>query len=558
MTKGIDGQTIDGISLSRINSLINKIKDHSYQPKPARRTYILKKNGKQRPLGIPSVDDKLVQEVVRMLLESIWDSIFMETSHGFRKNRSCHTALENIKNKYTGVKWFVEGDIKSFFDNIDHHVLVGLLRKRISDEYFIGLIWKFLKAGYMENWTFHGTYSGTPQGSILSPVLANIYLNELDNFMDEYKNNFNKGHKRKRNPEFRKLEGRKYWLKKKYARIWSSLSPDEKSKAKREIKAIEKAMMNTDYADPLDGQFKRVQYTRYADDFLVGVIGSKNDAEKLKSDIKEFLFRHLKLEMSDEKTLITNARKPARFLGYDIKIANNKTPVRNPQGNLVRVYDKRVKLYVPKEKWLKKLLDYKALKISYNSNHKEIWKSAHRKELINKTDIDILRQFNSEIRGLYNYYKMAHNVPVLHKFGYFMKYSMYKTYAAKYKTHISNIRHKFETNGIFCVKYSTKKGEKIHTLYNNGFRRVDYVKVENIDATPYVKPISIYSPAKRIRDGKCEICHTTDADIYIHHVRKLTTLTNNKMWENIMLSRNRKTLALCEKCHSNLHAGLLD
>ena len=147
MTAGSDGKTIDGMSMKRIEALIQKLKDFSYQPKPARRTYIPKANGKTRPLGIPSFDDKLVQEVVRMILESIYEPTFHVTSHGFRPKRSCHTALQYIKRNYTGVKWFVEGDIKGCFDNIDHHVLVQILRRRIADEHFIGLIWKFLKAG---------------------------------------------------------------------------------------------------------------------------------------------------------------------------------------------------------------------------------------------------------------------------------------------------------------------------------------------------------------------------------------------------------------------------
>lgn len=167
MTAGTDGKTIDGMGMKRIENLIEKLRDYSYQPKPARRTYIPKANGKMRPLGIPSFDDKLVQEVVRLILESIYEPTFCNTSHGFRPKRSCHTALQHIKRNYTGVKWFVEGDIKGCFDNIDHHVLVQILRRRITDEHFIGLIWKFLKAGYMENWVYHNTYSGTPQGSLI-------------------------------------------------------------------------------------------------------------------------------------------------------------------------------------------------------------------------------------------------------------------------------------------------------------------------------------------------------------------------------------------------------
>jgi group II intron reverse transcriptase/maturase len=190
MTAGADGKTIDAMSMVRIETLIASLKDHSYRPKPARRTYIQKKNGKTRPLGIPSFDDKLVQEIVRMELEAIYEPTFSNRSHGFRPNRSCHTALDQLQKTFSGVKWFIEGDIKGFFDNIDHAVLIGILRRRIHDEYFIALMWKFLKAGYLENWVYHKTYSGTPQGSVISPILSNIYLNELDRYMERYMEQF--------------------------------------------------------------------------------------------------------------------------------------------------------------------------------------------------------------------------------------------------------------------------------------------------------------------------------------------------------------------------------
>lgn len=187
MTKGLDDKTLSGISCDRINNIISSLKNHSYKPTPVRREYIPKKNGKKRPLGIPSADDKLVQEIVRRMLEQIYEPVFSKYSHGFRPYRSCHTALIQIQKTFTGVKWFVEGDIKGCFDNIDHHVPIRILRKRIKDEYLLSLIWKFLKAGYVDSNIFYNTYSGSAQGSIISPIPANIYLNELDMFIDNYK-----------------------------------------------------------------------------------------------------------------------------------------------------------------------------------------------------------------------------------------------------------------------------------------------------------------------------------------------------------------------------------
>ena len=223
MTPGVDGNSLDGMSSARIQRIIKALKDRSYQPKPARRTYIDKKNStKKRPLGIPSADDKLVQEVIKLLLESIYEPTFSANSHGFRPKRSCHTALMQIQRTFKGVRWFVEGDIKACFDSFDHQVLIDLLRRRIKDEAFIGLIWKFLKAGYMEQWTFHTTYSGTPQGSGMSPVLANIYLSELDDFVEKYKQEFDRGSSihRRANPEYDYLHGKMQRIRKRNAAVW--------------------------------------------------------------------------------------------------------------------------------------------------------------------------------------------------------------------------------------------------------------------------------------------------------------------------------------------------
>ena len=179
MTKGVDGTTIDGTGRKRIEKIIADLKASRYTPKPARRVYIPKANGKLRPLGIPSFEDKLLQTVVKLILEAIYEPIFSPNSHGFRPSRSCHTALEQIK-VMKGVRWWIEADIKGFFDNLQHDTLLHILSKRITDKRFLHLISQFLQAGYVETGIHHDTYSGTPQGGNLSPILSNIYLHELD------------------------------------------------------------------------------------------------------------------------------------------------------------------------------------------------------------------------------------------------------------------------------------------------------------------------------------------------------------------------------------------
>ncbi|WP_134704938.1 reverse transcriptase/maturase family protein [Ammoniphilus sp. YIM 78166] len=558
MTKGTDGQTIDDMSLKRIESLIESLKDQSYQPKAARRVYILKKNGQQRPLGIPSFNDKLVQEVVRMILESIYDSSFSDSSHGFRPNHSCHSALHQIKRRFTGVKWFVEGDISGFFDHIDHHTLVNILRKRIQDENFIDLIWKFLKAGFLEDWTYHKTYSGTPQGGIISPILANIYLNEFDQFMHTYKEQFDVGKKHTRNKEYRSIEHKLYKARKRYKETKWQLSEHEQEQAVKEIKELEKQLLSTPYNKSIDSNYKRIQYVRYADDFLIGIIGSKKDAMQVKGDISAFLRDTLKLELSQEKTLITNSRDKARFLGYDIAVSRGNSYRWKKDGTVQRLHNLKCELYMPHDAWEKKLWDKKVMKLNDKTGK---WKPIHRAFLIHNDDLEILETYNSEIRGLYNYYKLAVNVHALDMFKYIMEYSMYKTFANKYKSTVRKMLRKYSINGEFGVRYRTKEGQKIRFFYNQGFKRQEFnpYKINpGIDVELNILNMQRTSLIERLLAEKCEWCGTENVPMHIHHVRKLKDLQGKKRWEKHMIARKRKTLALCEPCHINLHRGKLD
>lgn len=561
MTAGTDGKTVDGMGMKRINALIAKLRDFRYQPSPARRTYIPKANGKKRPLGIPSFDDKLVQEVVRMILESIYEPTFLNTSHGFRPKRSCHTALQYVQKNFTGVKWFVEGDIKGCFDHVDHHVLVNILRRRIQDEHFIGLIWKFLKAGYMEDWVYHNTYSGTPQGSIISPILANIYLNELDVFMAQYAQTFRQGDKRRINPAYKKpldkRRGKQEWLKRNEHKI----SQEQKAAVKAEIDEINQYLRTIPYVDPMDDGYKRLVYVRYADDFLIGVIGSKVDAKQVKADVGQFIRQQLLLELSQEKTLITHGSDFAQFLSFQITTSTEQNSTRAKAGYIKRSYTGRIKLYVPKEKWLKRLLSYGALKIQYDKNNgnKEIWEPICRFGLRNLDDLEILNQYNAEIRGLYNYYRIAHNATVLNNFLYVMKYSMYKTFAGKYRTSMRKIIQKYTKNRDFVITYQGKSGEKSVVFYNQGMRRDTHVSATDPDIIGRARENRNYtSLVQRLRGCQCEWCGATDVEIEIHHVKKLKDLSGRAEWERHMIARRRKTMALCHNCHVKLHAGKLD
>ena len=182
-TAGVDGQIADDFDLARIRQLAARLKDGTYRPQAVRRVYIPKANGKMRPLGIPTIEDRIVQQAMRMVLEPIFEADFLDCSHGFRRHRSTHTALRDVAVAYPRTSYIVEGDIVGCFDNIPHGKLLAAVRRRVADEKVVSLVGKFLKAGYMEDWVYHKTYSGTPQGGIISPLLCNIFLHELDEMM---------------------------------------------------------------------------------------------------------------------------------------------------------------------------------------------------------------------------------------------------------------------------------------------------------------------------------------------------------------------------------------
>lgn len=546
MTPGTDGRTVDQMSIQRIERLIDALRTEEYQPHPAKRVYIPKKNGKKRPLGIPSFDDKLVQEVTRMILEAIYEGHFEYTSHGFRPHRSCHTALTHIQDKFTGAKWFIEGDIKGFFDNIKHEILVNILKERIADERFIRLIRKFLKAGYAEQWKFHNTYSGTPQGGIVSPILANIYLDKFDKYMKMYADKFNKGERRKVSSEYRRLNNKKTRLAKKLKSV-----TDESVRAGMitEIKETLAQTYVTPCHEPMDANYRRIQYVRYADDFLIGVIGSKSECQAIKADIKEFMTEQLGLELSDEKTLITNAKDKAKFLGYEIFVRSKAFMHKDSRGVMKRFGNGSVLLHVSMDTAKAKLLEYGALRIAKEGNQ-DIWKPKPRGFMIGNKVEDIVAQYNTEIRGFYNYYAIANNISTIgHSFGYIMEYSMYKTIAQKLNLTMSQAKLKFLKDKKFIVPFTGKNGEvRYRIFYDGGFKRKEPFNGSIVDYIPNTAFVPKLSLMERLKTGTCEICGKK-GNLIMHHVRNLNQLKADSPWNAIMIKKRRKTLAICESCN---------
>ena len=546
-TKGVNEDTADGFSEAKIDSIIKALADETYQPMPVRRTYIQKKNNRKklRPLGIPTFTDKLVQEVLRMILEAVYEPIFLDVSHGFRPKRSCHTALKQLRREFNGTRWFVEGDIKGCFDNINHAVLVGLLSNKIKDARITKLIYKFLKAGYLENWQYHKTYSGTPQGGIISPLLANIYLHELDKFVMKLKSEFDTPGVGQITPEYRELHNE---IKRLSHRL-TKVTGEEREMVLAEYKSKRQKLMTIPCTAQND---KKLKYVRYADDFLIAVKGNREDCQWIKSKLAEFIGDTLKMELSEDKTLITHSSKCARFLGYDVRVRRSGKIKRGGPGHVkMRTLNGGVELLVPLNDKIRQFVFTKGVAIQKEDGSMF---PVHRKYLVGLTDLEIVSVYNAELRGICNYYGMASNFCKLHYFAYLMEYSCLKTLASKHKTSLSKIIDKFnDGTGKWGVPYETKLGNKRRYFANYADCKGKGSATDYISNAAIVYGYAVNTLENRLKAKVCELCGTTESDHYeVHHINKLKNLKGKERWEIAMIAKHRKTLVVCRDCHRSI------
>ncbi len=546
-TKGVNEDTADGFSEAKIDSIIKALADETYQPMPVRRTYIQKKNNRKklRPLGIPTFTDKLVQEVLRMILEAVYEPIFLDVSHGFRPKRSCHTALKQLRREFNGTRWFVEGDIKGCFDNINHAVLVGLLNNKIKDARITKLIYKFLKAGYLENWQYHKTYSGTPQGGIISPLLANIYLHELDKFVMKLKSEFETPGVGQITPEYRELHNE---IKRLSHRL-TKVTGEEREMVLAEYKPKRQKLMTIPCTAQTD---KKLKYVRYADDFLIAVKGNREDCQWIKSKLAEFIGDTLKMELSEDKTLITHSSKCARFLGYDVRVRRSGKIKRGGPGHVkMRTLNGGVELLVPLNDKIRQFVFTKGVAMQKEDGSMF---PVHRKYLIGLTDLEIVSVYNAELRGICNYYGMASNFCKLHYFAYLMEYSCLKTLASKHKTSLSKIIDKFnDGTGKWGVPYETKLGNKRRYFANYADCKGKGSATDYISNAAIVYGYAVNTLENRLKAKVCELCGTTESDHYeVHHINKLKNFKGKERWEIAMIAKHRKTLVVCRDCHRSI------
>ena len=540
MTKGITEETVDAMSLAKIEQLIDDIRHERYKWTPVRRMHIPKKNGKTRPLGIPTWSDKLLQEVLRQILEAYYEPQFSEHSHGFRPERGCHTALSEVQIIWMGTRWFIEGDISKYFDTINHDILMKILGEKFHDNRFLQLLQNLLQAGYMQDWHVHQTMSGTPQGGVVSPILSNIYLDKFDQYVEQVLiPEHTRGETRRRNPE--------------YHRIASKIRYAKRKGHKEVTKALRKHIRTLPSKDTRDPGYRRLRYVRYADDTLFGFAGPRQEAEEIKQKIKEWLSQNLQLDLSEEKTLITSATlQEARFLGYNI-VNQQVSDHIDPTGR--RSVSGQVGLRVPPD-----VLDKKCAYYSKDGKPK------HRPEMLADSDYSIVTRYQQEYRGLVQYYLLAFDVKCLSQLHWVMKRSLLKTLAAKHRTTSAVMRAKYqmttqtsEGKTLQCLEVQVEREGKPPLIAQFGGISLSRKPYAILLDKPYVHKNDRTEILKRLLADRCELCGSTK-NVEVHHIRKMADLKQKGRkekpeWVKQMAVRHRKTLVVCQTCHRDIHAG---
>ena len=540
-TKGTTAETVDGMSLAKIDRIIDELRYERFRWTPVRRVNLPKSNGGTRPLGLPTWTDKLLQEVIRMILDAYYEPQFSDRSHGFRPGRGCHTALSNVVDYWTGVRWFVEGDIQGCFDNIDHDVLLSVLGEKLHDNRFLRLLKYLLTAGYIEDWKYGRTLSGTPQGGVVSPILANIYLDRLDKFVENVLiPAHTRGTARQKNPAWTRLKNRAAYYRKKGDFTLAT--------------QLRKQMQHLPSVDPLDPDYRRLRYVRYADDFVLGFSGPKADTEQIRESLGTFLRDSLKLELSKEKTLITHATsQAARFLGYELvnQHANDQL-----DSNGKRKVNGRIGLRVPA-----KVIEQHCH--AYMSNGKPVRRTGFH----NDEDYTIVSRYQAEFRGIVQYYLLAYNVSHFGRLQWVMGKSLAQTLANKHKTTSAKIFRRYKSTvqtahgERACLEVVKQQGEGKRPLVARfgGIPLKRNRQAVLVDQQPQRYRTERNELIKRLLADECEMCGST-VDIEVHHIRALRDLNvkgrrEKPKWVQVMAARRRKTLVVCRTCHLNAHDG---
>jgi group II intron reverse transcriptase/maturase len=550
LTPGTENDTADDMSLDRIQAIIEALRFERFRFRPSRRTQVPKKKGNgTRPLGLPNFTEKLVQEVLRMILDAYYEPRFRNSSHGFRPNRGCHTALTYLHQKFQGTTWFIEGDIKGCFDNIDHDVLLNILARDIQDGRLLNLIRSGLKAGIVDNWQYKPSFAGTPQGGIVSPILANIYLHELDTYVeDELVPKYTRGKRRAANPDYKRYE--------------RPIAQARKRADHTTANQLDQERRQYPSQNTHDANYRRLAYVRYADDFILGFIGPKEEAEAIKADIAAFLREKLHLDLSAQKTLITHARtQHAKFLGYAVSVyhADDKLSPRAQTKTKTRSINGGIRLGIPY-----------GLTDDYAKRYQRNGQVVSEPGLLAFSDAHIIDVYQGRFRGIAEYYKYAVDRCHLGKLKYVMQVALVKTLAHKYKLSARKVYDKYR--GRHTIGEQEYKTLQVTVPTSTGERIISWGAIPLTTVKPGTEPI-LDAPYReqfidirsdlitRLQANFCELCGVQEK-CRVHHVRKLADLKKRwagrrekPEWVKRMIAMQRKTLIVCHDCHVAIHAG---
>ncbi len=543
MTPDTDPDTLDFISLEWLKDLSARIKSGSFQFRPARRVEIAKPKGGNRPLGVASRQDKLVQQAMLMVLTAVFEPTFLGTSHGFRPGKGCHSALQFIQLRFGCVNWLIDGDISKCFNTFDHTLLIREVEKRISDQVFLDLLRKALKAGYIDlRGIRKNSTIGTPQGSIISPILCNILMHKFDLWMEHFISLFNKGKRRKANPE--------------YTRLVRGNADLSYTKRRRKLADIHANRIQSLYGQ--DPGYKRAVYVRYADDFLIGVIGSKADCLQLVADVGKFLTEQVKLTLSLTKTKITHATtKKARFLGTDISITpHSKKPIRNVFKDGIwkpSTVSPRPVLNAPIRDVVARLVEKGFARRGVAATPTRVGRYIHFELGV------IINIYLSIARGLISYYSYVNNYARFRaRVLYILQYSLALTLAAKLR--LGTMHKVFARFGPTLKVSSSKNPEKMYCFNPNNFPKA----APGFKASKGLDPFEALELAVRrlprtiaLFNKECLVCKS-NLHLEIHHVkhiRKQGQAVKGDYMLQVLSNMNRKQIILCRKCHQDVHHG---
>ena len=576
LTEGHEDEKImEFFGIKKAEKIANQIKKDQYKFKPVKRTWIDKPGKKKkRPIDVPNQSDRIVQEAIRGILEAIYEPVFKEqgektenlsNNYGFRPNNSTWSAIEKLKLYSKRCNLAIEGDIVSAYNNVDHDILINILKQRIKDKKFIIFIKRMLKSGIMDEGRYEHSLSGTPQGGIVSPLLFNIYMLGLDQYI--YKEFITPILKENEN-KFDDIESKEYSrltreLKKSITKLkkLKKENPNDKKTIKISEKNFKRirAIRNKTPSGDIKRLKKGAIYVRYADDWVLAITCKKKEAEIIKDKIAEFLKEHRKMQLDEEKTKITQTSKGYKFLGFEIRL--NKTKIKlkrvllkHADGSytrpLRRTTSRNITIEPDSKRILKRMKIMKFCNDQYEPRARPAW--------IVYNEFQIVQKYAQIFRGIYVYYEPCKKLTRLSHISYILQYSCAKTLARRKKVSIRKIFDLYSTN---LNIETTIQGTKENTT-----RKVKFLGLTELRkiAINRKRPLETYDPF-RIQEhwrtkfkmySECCICGETEG-IALHHLNSIRSIKKGRRdkFETIRSQVNRIQIPVCNKCHQDITYG---